>query len=122
MDRYFLRNRGTSLLEISIGLVVLGIILSMLLSAGIGIFLNAKSEKNTKDINAIAYACRQYYMRFNHWPTQAMDLKPFFISPSVSTQNYILTQQTNILSISSPTDTVTVVRPRGVMGYLDCMI
>ncbi len=119
MDRYFLEKKGFSLVEISICLTVLGLLLLIFLPTGVGIISNSKVQKNTKDINYIAHACQQYYRQHNHWPVEANDLKPFFISPSVPTNNYFLTPQNNILFISSATDSVTVVRPRGVIGYLD---
>ena len=103
----------------SVGLVVLGLMLLMFLPVGIGLISNAKSAKNTKDLSVIANACRQYYMQFNHWPVQVSDLQPYFLGSGVNSQNYILNEQNNILHVFLNMDSVTVVKPRGIIARLD---
>lgn len=119
MDSYILKKDGFSILELSIGLLICGILLLMVLMAGKGIIMNAKLKKNQTELNTVAQACREYYQQQGRWPAQVSDLQPFFLSAGINTQSFVFNPQDNIIQISSSSESITVVKPRGLTARLD---
>ncbi len=119
MDCRVLKKRGFSLIEISLALLLCGILLLMILIAGKGVIANSNLRKSQIELNTIAQACRVYYQNQGHWPSQVSDLQPLFLSPRIDSQNYTLDQQSSLLKISSAGDTITVLKPQGLTGRLD---
>lgn len=119
MDRYFLRKEGFSLTEIAIGLGVVSVLLLSSYPVAMPILKSVKNARASSDLYSVAQASQEYYLRFGHWPLEVRDLQPYFLSPSVNSQNYILSSNANTLSVSSSGLCVTAVRPRGITARLD---
>ena len=119
MDSNFLNRKSFSLLEVSLGLVVIVLLLCVSCIYSKGIISNAKATQSTYNLDAIGQACRQYYMRSGQWPSLVSDLQPYFLNSNVGGSRYTLNPQLNILTVSSGTYSITITKPRGLAGWLD---
>ncbi len=119
MDRGILKKNGFSLIEISLGLFIGGVLLLIILMAGKGVITNANINKSQVEINTIAQACRLYYQNQGHWPSQVSDLQPFFLNAGMDVRRFILTSKENILELSDSFNGVTIVKPRGLAAIID---
>ena len=119
MDRDFLRKKAFSLTEIALGLAVVVLLLVTLWPLGMQIITKARVVQTDSDLNAVGQACQQYYMRFGQWPHQSSDLQPYFLSAGIHGANYVFHPQPNILTVSLGANSITVVKPRGFIGWLN---
>lgn len=107
-------NHGFSLLEVSIGLAVVALALSVLLPLAGQILVNAKEAQTRNNLQAIGRACQQYYLYSGSqqkWPAQVSDLQPYFLSAGIDPSGYVLNPQANILMVSLGAYSLTVVKP-----------
>ena len=111
MDGNFLNKKAFSLVEIVVSLSVIMAILLALLPLGGQMVSKVRGIKTDNDLNAIAQACQLYYRSVGHWPNQLSDLQPSFLNSNINGSNYILNPQTNILTVTLGTSSITVVKP-----------
>ena len=105
MDSYILNEKGYSVVELAVALGIIAILIVSIVSISVGRVNISKLKRTIKDMDAIAIACQQYYMRNEAWPAQLTDLQPDYISVNVGVnpfnQAYLLTGSSNLITISS---------------------
>ena len=102
-----------------LSLSVAAVMIFALLSIGGPTLNKMKDVKANNDLNSVAQACQQYYLSLGHWPSMVSDLQPYFLSVGFNGNSYVFNLQSNIFTIVSGQNSITVVRPRGLLGRLD---
>ena len=123
MDRYFLmgNNKGLSLLELSIALVVVAALGVAIVRSGFVVISNARIQQKSDSLKAVAQACRYYQARFGQWPVFAHDLidKDFINTSILSQFQLAFTRKGQILLISDGQGRVEVAMPSMALARLD---
>ncbi|MBF0490611.1 MAG: hypothetical protein HQL15_08375 [Candidatus Omnitrophica bacterium] len=104
------------MVEIVLGLLITAVLIAAILPLGGPIIQKVQAVKIQQDLTTVAQACKQYYASLGYWPTQISDLQPYFLSQGFDGRCYVLNSQPNILTIILGSYSITVVKPRGLMG------
>jgi len=104
MDSRILNKKGSSMLEVTAILLIIGVILSMVMPNYIGRINNANYEKTVNELTAIATACVDFFISRGSWPTGTSQLAPQFMPRTVTSSpfgtNYQITCVNNMVTAS----------------------
>ena len=122
MDRDILmmKQKGVTLIELSIGLAVLAVLLMSAICVSSGILINARAKQEQISLQAIAQACRNYQAMFGRWPVHLGDLVAReLITPGVEQMQVTFNPQGQLLMINGGSGQGAVSMPWDGLASLD---
>jgi Tfp pilus assembly protein PilE len=104
MDSCILNKKGTSIMEVIVVLLIIGVIFSMVVPYYVSRIKNANYEKTVSELTAIAQASIDYFILEESWPTRISQLAPEFMPYAVTSSpfgtNYQITCINNMVTVS----------------------
>ena len=105
MDSYFLNKKGSSLIQILIALVVIGMLITMAITGGKGRLWTAQVNRAIKSVTNIAKAAQQYEKNNGSWPTSVADMQPDLLDPNITVNGfgntYDLVSTSKLITVST---------------------
>jgi len=133
MESCFLNKKGSSILEVTAVLFVVGVILSMVISNYVNKIQNANYQRTVNELTAIAQASVDYYISEGSWPTGISQLVPQFMAQAVTSSpfgtNYQMSCVNNVVTASvlvpagiaqkNPLGQLLVINNQGVQDQIE---
>jgi len=112
--RGFINKKGFSLIELSIGVLLLSILISAVVPNFVMRIRQDAAKKTAVEISQIQEAARKYYVDKGKWPTDFPTLAAGYLDPTWSATNLNPFGNSYSISISSPNLTVQTKIPTDV--------
>lgn len=125
MGRYILNKAGTTLLEVTAVLLIIGVILSMVVPNYVYRINTAKYEKTVNELTAIAQASIDYFNMMGSCPPGTSQLAPEFMPNAVTSSPFGTTYLPPACSNNMVTVSVLIpsgIAPKSPQGQLGVII
>jgi len=111
MGRRILKTVGSTLLEVTAIILIMGVIMSVVIPASISRINAAKYQKTVNELTAIAQASVDFFLIEGSWPTGISQLYPQFMPKAVTSSPFQTTYQ---ISCVNNMVTASVLIPVGI--------
>jgi len=115
MDRNFLTTKGVTLLELAMGITVFSLLVAFSLGSLSGRKTQAKALRTTREMDILADASVQYYLKTGAWPASLVDLQPELVAAPINNNPFDYEYMFNSTGSSV---TVSTFVPKGLVTQI----